>query len=231
MKKSTSILLFTITAITSIFLAVSTAQAIYLPPSVSVNILNGVNGLVDIGEFERDVLFEEVPGIDGIGADGGYFVDVQNGVSVFGFAVSINSHVYPYANRDGWNAAFISAEEWDAGHAIGLFGPLLTTDIGEFLPLFGEDEYVNLYYNVEGDNITDDSDTDQPFPLNPFETEFLFSGGHVASDFVAFTSTGNIIDQSLGLQPIPEPSTLFLFGTGIVGLIAHTLRKKSRIKG
>ena len=230
MKRSRSVLLFTITAITTIFLAATTAQAVgYYPiPTVPVNTLNGVNGLVDIGEFVIDDFFDgPVPGDieeDGMEASGGYFVHVH-GVEVFGFAV------YPYTNRDGWYANFISAEAWDAGQVIGLLGPLLTTDIGGFSSLFGDDEYANLYYNVDGDNITDGSDTDHPpFPSNPFEAEFFFSGGEMASDFVAFTQTGSPIDHSRALQPIPEPSTFFLFGTGIVGLIAHTLRKKSGIK-
>jgi len=225
MKSATSILLF---AITAMFLSVTTAQAlISIPPPIAVHTIHGANGSVDVGEFEISGAPEELPGIEGMGSEGGYFVDVLDASSLFGFAVSINSHVYPYTDREGWNAAFISAGEWDDGHAIGALSELLTTDIGGFFSLFGDDQYVNLYYNVEGDNIIDGSDTSQPFPSDPFEAEFFFSGGHIASDFVAFTSNGTIIDQSRGgLQPVPEPSTIFLFGTGIAGLFAHTLRKK-----
>lgn len=229
MRIPKSIRLLTATALTAMLLTVSTAQAYpYEHPTVSVHTLNGINGNVAIGEFEIDGITEI--GEAELFASGGYFVDVLNEeYSVFGFAVSINSHVYPYTFREGWNEAFISQSEWDAGHEIGIegLGGLLTTDIGSFGSLFGDDEYVNLYYNVEGDGITDSSDSDQLFPTDPELAEFFFVGGFLASEFVAFTPGGTIIDQSLqSNQPIPEPSTLFLFGTGIVGLVAHTVRKK-----
>lgn len=231
MNKQTTLLRLTTTAIMAMLLSATTVQAVGYDNTVSVKVLNGINGQVDIGEFEftNDTTIGERE----IEATGGYFVDVlQEPVSVYGFAVSINSHVYPYTYREAWNASFISAEEWDGGHAIGFGGPggLLTTDIAEFASsLFGEDSYINIYYNVEGSNITEGSDTDQPFPTIADEAEFFFGEGFLASEFVAFTVNGEIIDQSLqNNQPVPEPSTVLLFGTGLVGLLAHTIRKKAQ---
>ena len=99
----------------------------------------------------------------------------------------------------------------------------MTTDIGPFSDFFGTDLFANLYYNETGSDIGENSDTDQPFPTVG-NGEFTFATGEPGSHFVAFTATGGVISQSL-----PEPSTIFLFGTGIVGLIARTLWKKHAV--
>jgi len=74
-------------------------------------------------------------------------------------------------------------------------------------------------------DIMESTDTDPPFPPegNGLFT-FAIGGGEPESHFVAFTATGGVISQSL-----PEPSTIFLLGTGIVGLIARTLWKKHAV--
>ena len=231
MRKPTkkSLLLTTVAMFTAMLLSVTTAQAVTLsPPSVIVNTLHGTNGMVDVGEFEASEAIGV--GAEDVVAEGGYFLDVLDpNTQVYGFAVSINSAAFPYSSRSGWNGVNISRGYWNMGPLIGSSGSLSTTAIGTFSSLFGDDLFANLYYNVEGLDITEADDTDQNpgFPTDPTLAEFFFSNGVIVSNFVAFNSTGGIISQSLlTKQAVPEPSTIFLFGTGIVGLMAHTARKK-----
>ena len=218
MRKSTSILLFTATAITAMLLASTTAQAVsHLTSTISTIVLKGTNGKVDVGEFT-------------FSPTGGYFVDVLDAsIQVFGFAVSTNdSSAYPTTTRTGWKADFVSQGAWDLGFVIGtLVATLETTDIGPFASFFGTDLFANLYYNenyvelIMGVDLSDTTgnNTDQPFPTNPNSAQFRF-GGSPSSHFVAFTSTGGVISQSL-----PEPSTIVLLGSGLAGLVAWRMRK------
>jgi len=221
MRRSTTILLFTATAITAMLLASTTAQAVshIATSTISTIVLKGTNGKVDVGEFT-------------FSPTGGYFVDVEDGssIQVFGFAVSTNdSSAYPTTTRTGWKAEFVSQGDWDLGFVIGVIEellPLETTDIGPFASFFGTDQFANLYYNKYGKDIVDNTsmdlnviDTDQPFPTNDSTAQFFF-GGSPASNFVAFGSGGGVISQSL-----PEPSTIVLLGSGLAGIIAWRMRK------
>ena len=217
MRRFTGILFFTATAITAMLLASTTAQA--LSSSISTIVLKGTNGQVDVGEFT-------------FSPTGGYFVDVKDGssIEVFGFAVSTNdSPANPSTTRPGWDADPISQADWDAGFVIGLdvVEALSTTDIGPFASFFGTDLFANLYHNenywgaIMGVDLSDTTgnNTDQPFPTNDSTAQFFFGGGPY-SHFVAFTSTGGVISQSL-----PEPSTIVLLGSGLAGIIAWRMRK------
>ena len=110
MRKSTSILLFTATAITAMLLASTTAQAI-------TTVLSGTNGQVDVGELLVS------PG------NGEYFLDILGtSIQVFGFAVSINTVTEPDTDRSGWEADFVSQAAWDLGFDINEGGGRVVDD-------------------------------------------------------------------------------------------------------
>ena len=56
---------------------------------------------------------------------------------------------------------------------------------------------------------------------NLYDFDLFFAERHtVASHFS--------IDTSIALNPVPEPATMLLFGTGLAGLIGSRLRRKKK---
>ena len=47
------------------------------------------------------------------------------------------------------------------------------------------------------------------------------------ADFVAAGNTALGIDLKGTMQPVPEPSTMLLLGTGLVGIVARRLRQRA----
>lgn len=184
--------------------------------------LNGLNNTVVIGEFD---------GAIGSFFDGGYYIDVVDGVEIYGLAVSNETSRVALTNRPGWNPVVIDKASWDGGFAISTSAT--TLDIGSYETLFGTlSTQANLYYNFAGTNITNLDDQDQILPgvwPGTDSIEFGWSNQGIFSNFVAFSSSGTIIDKSLlAVQAIPEPSSVILVGLGVLCVVSFGKRSNLR---
>lgn len=183
---------------------ISTALGAFMPVGFKAEIeaaLGAWSAVADITFVEVADLGEpfNIPGGSGDIRFGGHLFDGAGGTLAHGF--------FPPAN--GLTAAgdihFDTAELWK----IGFGGP-------------GFDIFQVAAHEI-GHAIGLEHETIETALMNPFYTE-AFSG--LLADDIAGAVT---IYGAPVADPIPEPTTLLLFGTGMVGVIAWRLRKKQAV--
>ena len=116
--------------------------------------------------------------------------------------------------------------QWTAGFGLGSFSPAY--DFG----------FANLFTKFSGQTIsvgnslvfTFGTFSPNPGPVSPgmlstafSDMAFLYQNGAIVE-----VNSANLFTASVGMQPVPEPSTLLLFASGIAGLGAWRYRKFSQ---
>lgn len=74
-----------------------------------------------------------------------------------------------------------------------------------------------IWYNVNGGSVSGISD----------DAQWIWTGSNFSSDMDQVVSFGRILD--VATDPVPEPATLFLLGTGLIGLAALSRKKMIKV--
>ena len=161
---------------------------------------------------------------DGLGG-GEYIVDNGSASGIFGFGVSNNttnsvSTGFAFAS-DGvlilWDSAIVSETNW-ATHTI--INPLTFNEVtlgsfGAFTDFFETGDSVNFYSFGETGIIN---------PGASVNGAFFFSPDTLESSAVVFNVGGGATALT---SVVPVPAAVWLFGSGLVGLIGVARRKKA----
>jgi len=160
-----------------------------------------------------------------------YTVSNNSGSAIYAFVVGNNDATNVWSNNNGWNSTTIDAFEWnDAETNINYLGaidnPVFTSSLGKFEDLFtGYSQalmYSFNYFNQKGLNANPDA---QPIASGSTVGGFFFTTEELASPFIAIDINGNIVGSGEAINAVPVPAAIWLFGSGLLGLVGIARRK------
>jgi len=158
---------------------------------------------------------------------GEYQVQNNSSLDLFAIAISNNNGVLPYTNVAtasdgsyiGWVAETINASSWDTYVLLDMdYNDLALNSFGLFTDFFAADDNVNLYvWGGESDLINAGASVSGAFLFNP---ALLASSGLVIG-------TNGTTNSAIAVSAVPVPAAIWLFGSGLLGLVGIARRKKS----
>jgi hypothetical protein len=123
------------------------------------------------------------------------------------------------------------AQRWDLNTAtpVTLFTGLTLASGTYYLVLDGPTSAIANPYNWYGDFLSVTTSTAPGFSLNPYQYANINFGPlpdyAPASDFHVFTDPSIILFFEVSAQPIPEPTTMLLLGSGLICLAGYGRKK------
>jgi hypothetical protein len=139
-------------------------------------------------------------------------------------------------------ATLFSATDWSSGNLDAFLGISAspTNPIGAFLPstqalvplasgfsVYQLDAGTQTLQGVSNPDVTPLLNLGSTIPLGSYIVGFLNEGTSTSPDWVA-TANGGAIFETSPAPPVPEPSTIILLGSGILGVAALLKKAQSR---
>jgi len=121
---------------------------------------------------------------------------------------------------DGSGAYMIQGYVVDADGSLTLAAPFVGLDSSDFTGATMTDPMLGLF----ADGVTGDYRLEGIVPLNPSGTTTVYVAAVDYDD--NDVETAFLIDN-IRINPVPEPTTLALFGLGAIGLVAWNRRRKN----
>lgn len=166
--------------------------------------------------------------VDGVPTDAGdYGVTNGNTNVMFGFAISNNSTtsvMSQFVNAsDGagifWDSNIIDQNSWNTSSLLDPnFNSVPLTSLGAFTDFFNAGDSVNIYSATESELLNAGASV---------SGAFLFFPAILESSGVAFTFDGANTQAVALTSAVPLPAAVWLFGSGLIGLIGVARRRNA----
>lgn len=176
---------------------------------------------------ERWVDFDPTIG----GGEAEYTVINNSGSDIYAFFIANDVATNVGTINNGWNSRTIDAFEWDSAESnVNFLGaadnPIYTADLGLFADLFtGYEQAIMYTFNVYNQNGLDANPDALPIAAGATRAGFSFTTEILASPFIAIDQSGLIVGQGEAVHVVPVPAAVWLFGSGLMGLVGCARRK------
>lgn len=165
------------------------------------------------------------------GGEAEYTVTNDSASSIYAFFVANDNATNVWSTNNGWNSTTIESFEWDnpdsnINYLGGVDNPIYTTSLGLFADLFtGYNQALMYTFNYYNQNGLDANPDALPIAVGDTVGGFFFTTEELASPFVAIDQNGNIVGTGNAVHVVPVPAAVWLFGSGLIGLVGVARRK------
>jgi len=169
------------------------------------------------------------------GGEAEYTVTNDTSSAIYAFIVGNDVATNSWSENNGWNSNIVSSFEWDnpeINMSINFLGgvdnPIYTNELGAFSTLFAGFEQAIMYtFNVYNQNGLDANPDALPIASGATRGGFSFTTEILASPFIAIDQSGNIVGSgnAVHVPAVPVPAAVWLFGSGLLGLVGFARRK------
>lgn len=229
----------------NLFILLQATLCFFIPTSSYGAVIHVDNGTIILNEFLADGAVGGDPNGDGsLDAIEDEFIELVN---ITGGSIDISGYTLWESNLGNARHTFASGTVLDSYEPIVIFGGGAPTGFSVLQVQVADNTDAGIQFGLHLDDITDriilkdasdnivfdaeynssiDSIVDQSLTRSPDVTG-LFVGHDTASGGSASYSPGTLVNGSEFAPPVPVPAAVWLFGSGLIGLIGVARRQKS----